>query len=231
MDTLPPEILANIIDRLEGEVFKKEHSSYACISLAWQAAVERRTFRTIPVKLDTESLDYMCKVLLANNARRVHYIRKLKISPGPFPNDRDTLLKGPLRIDAAVWRALMARLFIAVGNVMGYVQNPQALCLKFGWSQYTSVIDWESEARDAPTSVPELRYVDTMVMPYPIDHVAEADLFALTDMLPSLTACTLAIRDEYDWGRRLRMERRKGTNLRTRFFRVMTDWLQNRLLH
>lgn len=214
MDSLPSEILSGIIDILEISVYRRELGRFACISLSWQAAVERRTFHTVPVKPDRDSLDYLREVLLVNNTRRLDYIRVFEILPGEYPFEVKEKPGIPTRVDSTLWNAAMAQVFVALAEILGSRHETQPVCLQFeDYAPNIPVLDWEAAVRDGPKSVPELRCVDRMVTRGPMNLIAEVDLYALTDKLPDLKSCELVFWDAYDWGRRLRISHRESMRL------------------
>ncbi|OSS47759.1 hypothetical protein B5807_06707 [Epicoccum nigrum] len=60
-----------------------------------------------------------------------------------------------------------------------------------------------------PAKIPQLECIISMSMEDLTSHIAEADIIALTDSLPSLKECVVSLYDRFEWGRRYRIKRRK----------------------
>ncbi|KAJ4340919.1 hypothetical protein N0V87_002273 [Didymella glomerata] len=67
MEGLPPELLANILDILQGNGFERL-SPYSSVSRAWQATVEKRTFREIWVNIDPNDIEKLHSVIVSEFA-------------------------------------------------------------------------------------------------------------------------------------------------------------------
>jgi hypothetical protein len=210
MDGLPPEILSNILDVLQGNGFEPL-SPYSSISRVWQTIVERRTFRNVTVGIYPRAIDKMHATIVTGNVSRAHLVRTINVDLGQSPLDSKARPDGPRRINTAWWTAAMARLFTALAKIVALMPDSTNVRLIFSARVRSSTVaDWGPILRDAPTSIPELRRVVSVAWRHAIPHVSEADFLALTDKLPDLEKCDIDTRDDYDWGRRRRMERRKG---------------------
>lgn len=212
MDSLPFEILSRIIYFLKGPYGIDKLSSYASISISWQAAIERCMFRTTRVKLLSKSLDQVRRVLLTNDARRVQYVRTLSVDLGSSPLDDDSaaIQNGVISIDEEWWTAAIARLFITVKDILRPVEHPPTLHLSFCGYTGQTIENRESLSCDMPAKIPRLECITSMSMEDLTSHIAEADIIALTDSLPSLKECVVSLYDRFEWGRRYRIKRRKG---------------------
>ena len=214
MDSLPPEILSNIIDHLYGDGINVQLGCYASVSLAWQAAIEQRTFLDLPVTLNPQDLEQLRGILTANNARRARLVRSLNVDLGKSPLDKESRPEGPRRIEPKWWIAAISRLFTVIADVLKKVDSAPPLCLSFcAYTHNSQVADWDSILRDAPTSIPSLHHVTKVIWRDPIPHVSEADLFLVTDKLPNLKFLEVDFWDDFSSGRRQRMKRRGGTRL------------------
>ncbi|KAJ4378714.1 hypothetical protein N0V86_005585 [Didymella sp. IMI 355093] len=209
MDGLPPEILSNILDVLQGNGFERL-SPYSSISRVWQTTVEKRTFRNVTVGIDPRAIDKLHATIVTGNVSRAHLVRTINVDLGQSPLDSEARPDGPRRIDTAWWTAAMARLFTALAKIVALMSDSTNVRLIFFAHVRTpTVADWGPILRDTPTSIPELRRVVSVAWRHPIPFVSEADFLALTDKLPDLEECDIDTRDDYDWGRRRRMKCRK----------------------
>jgi hypothetical protein len=217
MNSLPFEILSRIVYFLKGPYGIDKLSPYACISISWQAAIERCMFRTTRVKLLSKSLDQVRTVLLTNDARRVQYVRTLSVDLGNSPVDDDPAAQqnGVISIDEEWWTAAIARLFMTVKDILRQVERPPTLHLSFRSHTGQTIETRESLSCDMPAKIPRLECITSMSMEYPTPHIAEADIIALTDNLPSLKDCVIGLWDAFEWGRRFRIKHRKGTSGQT----------------
>lgn len=86
MEKLPPEILAEIINNLPGKEHpgywlnkhKKDLARYSSISRAWNASIERLTFRSLTV--ETDELDNFAALYSGDKISRRTHLRYLNIN-------------------------------------------------------------------------------------------------------------------------------------------------------
>ena len=214
MDSLPFEILSRIIYFLKGPYGDDKLSAYAGISISWQTAIERCTFRTTRVKLLSKSLDQLRTILLTNDARRVQYVRTLSVDLGRTPLDEGPAAQQneAISIDEKWWTAAIARLFITVKDILQQVEHPPNIHLSLGGYRGQTIDDRGSLSCDMPAKIPRLECITSMGIEDSTPHIADADIVALTDSLPSLKDCVIGLFDRFEWGRRFRIKRRKGNS-------------------
>lgn len=211
MERLPPELLANILDILQGNGFERL-SPYSSVSRAWQATVEKRTFREIWVNIDPNDIEKLHSVIVSGHVCRAHLVRTINVNLNESPLDTNALTPGgSQRIDTAWWTAAMARLFTAIAMIVALVPESTNLQLVISAHPRTSTkADWGPILRNAPTLIPELQRIVKIRLKHPIPWVSVADVLAVTEKLPDLEECEMDTHDDFDWGRRRRMEYREG---------------------
>ena len=105
MDTLPPELLSEIIEnipqerptyenkmkiiRSQGRSWAAKLAEYASVSRAWKAAIERFTFRTLSITTEDEDLDALAKIIGGANVSRRVALTSLTVNP-IFPTPGNT---------------------------------------------------------------------------------------------------------------------------------------------
>lgn len=212
MDLLPPELLSNIVGFLGEFGTQKRLGPYASISLAWQTAIEQRTFNNIRIDVDVDTLAHLRYLLTADNGRRTYFLRTLDVDLGESPLDEQVVKGIPSRIDPAWWIAATHHLFSVLAQITTYVETPPPLCLNFlAYTRTSQVAHWKRILCHAATSIPTLRQVTKITWKHPIFFVSETDLFGLIRHLPNLAECNIDTWDRFSWGGRERTKRREGT--------------------
>lgn len=133
MDTLPAEILAQIVDSLPWEkAFPWGH--YSPISRAWKAAIERLTFRRLTIR--TNDLNTFAALFTGENISRRAYVEVLIIlfmlpilpnatgcCPVDQPPDREA--------DSIAFSTSVAKLFTILGDLQARATETQPVTLSF----------------------------------------------------------------------------------------------------
>jgi hypothetical protein len=134
MDTLPPELLNEIIENLEEgrptyeKKFKVYHSQgrqwaaklaeYASVSLAWKAAIERYTFQSLKVTTEDMDMDDLPKMFVGANISRRIALTSLAVTPVlPTPVTKGCCLvtrKLDREADSVAFSKAMVKLFTAL---------------------------------------------------------------------------------------------------------------------
>jgi hypothetical protein len=97
MDTLPPELLSEIIEKIpqerptyedkmkiirsQGRSWAAKLTEYASVSRAWKIPIERLTFRTLSITTQDEDLDSLAKVIGGANVSRRVALTSLTVKP------------------------------------------------------------------------------------------------------------------------------------------------------
>jgi hypothetical protein len=150
MDSIPPEIRENIIERVLGPYYGEKIAQYATISRAWQATVERRTFRTL--KITTDDLDAFEAKYNGKNIARRRFLATLDVvfilpspptGPGCCPVER----KPNRDADSASFSTSVTKLFRIISDTASRLGERRPLSLTFATAYRMS--KFEEPAFDA----------------------------------------------------------------------------------
>jgi hypothetical protein len=131
MDSLPPEILAQIIDTLE---FDGHLAQYATISRAWKASIERLTFQRINITSD--ELEGFAALFEGNNISRQACLAHLLVDfilPLPPNADGCCVVTSPpdREADSAEFSAAVFNLFTILADIDARAIEKRRFSLSF----------------------------------------------------------------------------------------------------
>jgi hypothetical protein len=139
MDTLPPELLNEISENIPQERgVRAKLAGYSSISLAWKAAIERLTFKTLSIRIP-DDLDALSECFSGVNVSRRTALTSLIVKPIlPRPGNPKgcCLITRPLdrEADSVAFSKTMVKLFTAL-KLEGPIAGQSALSLSI-WEVY-----------------------------------------------------------------------------------------------
>jgi hypothetical protein len=202
MDRLPPEIVSEVVGTLALNAPRNlKLSSYACISRAWQSAIEQHTFHEIFFNID--ELDKFKKLFESNNVGRARYLTRLfvKVSRDYHAaKDQD---------DTAWFSTSVVNLFIVLGDLHKRAENLPPLLLRFYGENKSGEKPFDLKSPDQVLPVEQV----SRFWFSPSGNLVSlrpGAVFKILEKLPKAEIAYLGFLDNIEWGRRKRRAQREG---------------------
>ena len=201
MNNLPPEILSEIVEVLANDS-PCQLSAYACISRAWQGAIEQQLFRIL--KLHITELDKIQVIFKSANICRARFLVRLEVNFGRQSSD-DAYFSD----DTAEFSESIAHLFAILADMGNQANILPLLTLRF-WAD-----DYENRGSFnliLPNSLPPLHQVGRFIFVRTGNLYAlrQSAIFEILKKLPKVYKAELSYFDDFQWGRRKRKAQREG---------------------
>ncbi|KAF1963796.1 hypothetical protein CC80DRAFT_530563 [Byssothecium circinans] len=210
MDTLPPEILSEIVQCLAGE--NARLSAYAGISHPWQGAVEQQTFRELKVQKD--SFDDLEGVFAGRNVCRARHLVRLDVDFGrqqALQDDEQPTRTNIERVpqnDTEKFSKAVNRLFVILADVTRRANDLPSLALRFWCARWENMEAFDLRLSD---SVPSVSQVGTFIFDASakMSALRRSAVIALLKKMPNVRRANIELWDFEDAGARERRAQRQ----------------------